>query len=180
MASSLEGNKIFAAILTAGIIAVGAGVFAGILYHPKELEQAAYAVPLGDDDAEPAEEEVVEVVPIGVLLASADAAAGEKAAKKCGACHSFDEGGANKVGPALWDIVNRTIGGHDGFGYSDTLAGHGGAWDYEALDGFLADPKGWAPGTKMNFAGVKKPEERADLIAYMRSLSNAPAPLPEG
>ena len=183
MSSSLEGNKIFASILTAGIIAVGSGVFAGILYHPEELEEPAYKVAIGGDDAaveEAAGEEPAESQPIGVLLASADTGNGEKVAKKCGACHSFDKGGANKVGPALWDVVNRTIGASDGFAYSDALGGHGGAWDYNALDGFLKAPKDWAPGTKMNYAGISKDGDRADLIAYLRSLSDSPAALPEG
>ena len=113
------------------------------------------------------------------LLASADAAAGERIVKKCAACHSFDEGGPNKVGPPLWDVVGREIGGHEGYSYSSALKDMGGTWDYAALAGFLADPKGWAPGTKMSFAGIKKDEELANLIAYLRSLSNDPEPLPD-
>jgi cytochrome c len=183
MASSLEGNKIFAAVLTAGIIAVGSGVLSGMLYHPKELEEPAYRVAVAEDDGAAAEAEAAEAVaeePIGVLLASADPAEGEKIAKKCVACHSFDQGGANKVGPALWDIVNRDIGGLGDFGYSEVLANHEGDWTYENLSGFLAKPKEWAPGTKMNYAGIGKGSDRADLIAYLRSLSDNPAPLPEG
>jgi cytochrome c len=115
---------------------------------------------------------------MGALLAQADLAAGEKGAKKCVACHSFEQGGAAKIGPPLWDVVDRAIGSIDGFAYSDALSGHGGAWDYAALDGFLAKPKDWAPGTKMAFVGVKKPEDRAAIILYLRSLSDSPAPLP--
>ncbi|MEJ2026964.1 MAG: c-type cytochrome [Limibacillus sp.] len=113
------------------------------------------------------------------LLASADAAAGEKVVKKCAACHSFDEGGPNKVGPGLWDVVGREIASHEGYSYSSALKDKGGTWDYAALAGFLSDPKGWAPGTKMSFAGIKKDEELANLIAYLRSLSNDPEPLPD-
>ena len=119
MAGSLEGNKLIAAVLTAGIIGVGSAVFAGILYHPHQLEEPVYRVEAaateGGGEAAPA----AEAQPIGVLLASASAEKGEKAAKKCAACHSFDKGGANKVGPNLWGVVNRPIGSHEGFSYSD-------------------------------------------------------------
>jgi cytochrome c len=182
MAGALEGNKIAAAILTAGIVAVGSGVFSNILYHPHELEEPVYRVEgapkEGGGEAEPATEEAQ---PIGALLASASVESGEKAAKKCAACHSFDKGGANKVGPNLWGVVNRSIGSHEGFSYSEALAGKSGdAWDYEHLSQFLANPKTYAPGTKMSFAGIRKDTERADVIAYLRSLADEPAPLPGG
>ena len=83
-----------------------------------------------------------------------------------------------KIGPTLWGVVDRQIAAVEGFRYSDALSGKGGQWDYVALDAYLADPKGWAPGNKMAFAGVRKPEDRADLILYLRSLADAPAPLP--
>ena len=101
-------------------------------------------------------------------------------AKKCAACHSFEQGGPNKIGPGLWGVVNRPVGGAADFAYSDVMAGHGGAWDYESLDAFLTNPKEWAPGTKMAFAGLKKPKDRANLILYLRSLADSPEPLPEG
>jgi cytochrome c2 len=114
---------------------------------------------------------------VGVLLAQADVDAGAKSARKCAACHSFEEGGANKIGPPLWDVIGRDIATLD-FAYSDALSEKEGAWDYQALDAFLAEPREWAPGTKMAFAGLREPEERADIILYLRSLSNEPAPLP--
>jgi len=116
--------------------------------------------------------------PILALLAEADIAAGMKLAKKCTACHVFEDGGKNKVGPVLWNIVNADKGAIDGFGYSAALAGFGGAWDYSALNAFLYKPKAYIEGTKMNFAGLKKPQDRANMIAYLRSLSAAPAALP--
>jgi cytochrome c len=115
---------------------------------------------------------------VGPLLAHADLDAGAKDARKCAACHSFEEGGAAKIGPPLWNVVGRDIASVQGFAYSSALQGKDGAWDYQTLDAFLTQPRQWAPGTKMAFAGIKKPEERADVILYLRSLATAPAPLP--
>ncbi|MEO3427549.1 cytochrome c family protein [Pelagibius sp. CAU 1746] len=183
MASSLESNKIAAAVLTAGVVAMLSGFVAELLYHPQvELEENSYVVAVsegGPAEAAPADEGP-SLEPIVPLLAAADPAAGEKVAKKCTACHSFDEGGPNKVGPNLYDLVNRPIGTHEGFGYSDDLAGMSGeTWTYEHLNAFLAKPKDFAPGTKMSFAGLKKAGDRADLVAWLRTLSGNPAPLPE-
>ncbi len=180
MASSLELNKALAAILTAGIIASGSGVVSRIIFPSHTLEESAYKIDTAASEVtgEEAAEET-EVASIGELLAAADADAGASVAKKCTACHSLEQGGPNKIGPGLWGVINRPVGTAD-FAYSDAMAGHGGAWDYESLDAFLANPKEWAPGTKMAFAGLKKPGDRADLILYLRSLADSPEPLPEG
>jgi cytochrome c len=178
MASSLEVNKFLAAILTAGVIASGSGVLSRILYHPEIPEEPAYQVALTEDgavEAEGAQEEV----PLPVLLANASPDAGEGEVRACAACHSFEQGGAAKIGPPLWGVVGRDIASVEGFAYSDALLQKEGAWDYEALSGFLANPKGWAPGTKMAYAGLKAPEDRADAVVYLRSLSDDPLPLPE-
>ena len=182
MASSLESNKIAAAVLTAGVIAMLSGFAAELLYHPEMLEENVYVVAAADGGgaAEVQEAAAPVLEPIGPLLAAADVANGEKVARKCTACHSFDEGGPTKVGPNLYDIVNRQITGYDGFSFSDALLEKADqVWDYENLNGFLNRPKDWAPGTKMSFAGLRKANERADIIAYMRGLSGSPAPLPE-
>ncbi len=115
---------------------------------------------------------------IGALLASADIGAGQKAFKKCASCHSTDKGGKNKVGPNLWDIVGNAKAGKEGYKYSGALKGLGGEWTYNDLDDFLANPRGFAKGTKMSFSGVTKEGQRAALIAYLRSLSDQPKPLP--
>ena len=152
---------------------------ADVLVPHSELQQNAYIieVPEGGSDAAAAPADKGPE-PVLALLASADAAAGEKLAKKCTACHVFDPGGGNKVGPALWNIVNADKGAVDGFSYSNALVEHGGAWDYVALNLFLAKPKAYISGTKMNFAGLKKPQDRANMIAYLRQQADAPAALP--
>lgn len=179
MASSLEGNKIMAAVLVAGIITVGSGVISRIIYAPHSIHENAYRVANAAVPSAAAPVAAAAVEPIGVRLTAADTGKGAAGAKVCVACHSFEKGGANKVGPGLWNIVDRPIGKHDGFAFSPAIAGKSGAWDYAALDGFIANPKEWAPGTKMSFAGVPDPKKRADIIAYLRSLADTPAPLPQ-
>jgi len=179
---SMEWNKIFGAVLLAGLIAMLTGFVAEVLVHPKELEQNAYVValpegagaPAGGGGAAPAGP-----AEIGPLLASADPAAGQTAAKACVSCHSFEKGGANKVGPNLYNVVGAPKGHADGFAFSEALTKTEGPWDYDALNKFLYDPKGYAPGTKMTFAGVKKDQDRANIIAYLRAMTDSPPPLPQ-
>ncbi|MEQ9350062.1 MAG: cytochrome c family protein [Alphaproteobacteria bacterium] len=116
--------------------------------------------------------------PIGVLLASASLDAGQTQARKCAACHTFDQGGSHRVGPNLWNIVGNMPAMADGYSYSDAMQADDQPWTFENLDAFLASPRTYVPGTKMNFAGIRKAEDRADLILYLRSLSNAPVALP--
>jgi cytochrome c len=151
-----------------------------LLVHPKELKSPAIAVAgveaAADKAAKPAAG--AKDVDALTLLAKADAKAGAAVFKKCSACHTADKGGANRVGPNLWDIVGRTKGGHAGFAFSSAVKGLGGEWSYKDLDHFLLNPKEFAKGTKMSFAGLPKPEDRAAVIVYLRSLSDAPKPLP--
>lgn len=153
------------------------------IYHAGEPEQEGFAIEVAEStggDSAPAEEAAPEL--IEPLLASADPAKGESVFKKCAACHTNDAGNANKVGPGLWNIVNRPAAGHADFKYSSAMVEYseGGAvtWEYERLSNFLAAPKRYISGTSMGFAGIKKIDERADLIAYLRTLADTPAPLP--
>lgn len=116
--------------------------------------------------------------PVAEALKKADVENGNKLTRACQACHSFDKGGPNKVGPALWGVVGRKEGSVDGFAYSEGMKAMGGNWDYAALYKFLANPKAAVAGTKMGFAGYPKPENRADVIAYLRTLSDSPVALP--
>lgn len=121
----------------------------------------------------------VAVVDFATLMASADAGKGRRSAQLCSACHTFEKGAGNGVGPNLWDIVGRDIAAVAGFNYSAALAGVEGAWTYERLNEFLEDPAGWAPGNKMAFLGVRRAADRANIVAYLRSMSDNPQPLPE-
>ncbi|MCK6418298.1 MAG: cytochrome c family protein [Alphaproteobacteria bacterium] len=178
--SSFEWNKIFAAVLVAGITAMLSGFIAEKMTEAHELEtdavQIAAAEMGGEKDANAAA--AAEAEPITALLAAADIAKGEKLSKACAACHSFKEGEPNKVGPNLWNIVNAKQAHIAGFAYSEGLKNKGGTWTYEELNKFFWKPKAYIPDTKMTYVGIKKPEDRAALIAWLRTLSSNPAPLP--
>ncbi len=178
----MEWNKIFGAVLLAGLIAMLTGFAAEVLVHPRHLEKAAYVVAVpegqgkGGDKGAAAAGGPGDIVP---LLAKADPAAGQTAAKACAACHSFDKGAAAKVGPNLYGVVGAKHGHMEGFAYSDAIKGKSGDWTFDELNKFIYDPKAYAPGTKMTFAGIKKDQERANVIAYLRTLSDNPVPLPK-
>lgn len=175
-----EINKIMGAILGSVLVVLLIGFAAELIYHVEEPEVAGFSIDVPEETTEVAEEE--EMVSVLDLLATADVAAGESAVRRCASCHTFEEGGADGVGPHLWDVVNRAKGEVDGFGYSsamDEVAAAGQVWGFEELDGFLANPRGYLSGTTMGFAGVRDGEDRADIIAYLNTLSSSPAPLPE-
>jgi cytochrome c len=175
----LRLNKVFAAFLFAALLLMAGVKIADVMVPHQELAENAYVIEVAETtDTAAAAPVDIGPKPILALLAGADLGAGEKLSKKCSACHVFDAGGQNKVGPALWNVVNRPLGASKGYAYSDALASFGGAWDYAALNAFLAKPKGYISGTKMNFAGLKKPKDRANLIAWMRAKADSPAALP--
>lgn len=131
----------------------------------------AYVIEVAEADGAGDAEEEVAAVDFSELMAVADASAGERLYRACAACHKL-EAGANAVGPYLHGVVGRDIASADGYSYSEALAGKDGAWDAETLSAFLENPKGWAPGTKMSYNGMRDAQDRANLIAYLDSASD--------
>lgn len=180
---SLLFNKIAAGILVALLLVFGIGKLGNTLYGPEFVAHDGEVMEAGgeemavDEQAGAAPEE--EGMSLAALLNVADLDAGASASKKCASCHTFDEGGANRVGPNLWGVVGGPTAHHPDFAYSSAIESLGGTWTFEALDAYLADPKGYAPGTKMTFAGLNRPEERANLLAWMNQQSSSPIALPE-
>ena len=179
MSNSLELNKVFAAILTAGITFGVAGVIGRLIVHPTTPKESAIQV------GEPAPAQAVAAVaapalePISPLLAAANVQNGQQLAQRqCASCHSFNEGGRNGVGPNLYAIVGAKHAHSEGFNYSAVIRGMASKpWGYEELNAWIANPRAYAPGNKMTYAGMASVQSRADLIAYLRSISpNAPAP----
>jgi cytochrome c len=176
---SFEFNKIAGAVLGTLLFMMGLGIVSDAIFKGGVPKQSAYALPAAEEaSAGGATAAAASAVPLPELLAKADAKKGEGLFKPCSACHVAEKGGANKVGPALYGVVNRPIAAAAGFGYSDSLKGKGGNWSYDNLDHFIANPKGFASGTKMAYGGEKDAAKRADIIAYLRAQADAPAPLP--
>ena len=170
-------EKVGFGLLVAAWVVWGSHQISGFLVHATELEKPAYAVEVAD--ATSAKSYTPAVVENAMtLLASASPDKGAKVFKKCKSCHTVNKGGKNGLGPNLWNVVGKTKASADGYAYSGVLRGLGGEWSYENLDAFLVSPKGYAKGTKMSFAGLKKAGDRAAVIAYLRSLSDSPKPLP--
>lgn len=179
----MDLNKIVGAMLVALLVAVGLGKLGNTMFstHGHEEAATAYSVAALTEDTSGAAEAAVKDAgpqPITPLLAAASSEDGARLFRRCAACHGSDKGGPNKIGPNLWGIVGRQPGTHDGFAYSNTLATMTASWDFEALNRFLANPKAFAPGTKMNFTGIPKPEDRANLITFLRGQADQPVPLP--
>jgi len=176
---SFELNKIMGAVLGTLLFALGLNIFSGILFAPRKPAIPGYDLPAAQEEAAGgAAQPPVQEEPLPVLLAKADPAKGQNAFKKCMACHTADKGGPNKVGPNLYGVVGRPAASHAGFGYSAALKAKGGEWGYQEISNFIHNPKGYAPGTIMAFAGVASGQERADILSYLRTLSDNPVPLP--
>lgn len=177
---TFELNKLAGAVLGSALFLMVINEIGNILVHPERLHENIIGVEAEEEGAAPAvaAAPAEPAVPITQLLAQADPAKGAQVAKKCAACHTFEEGGANKIGPNLHGVIGRDIASVDGFGYSGALTEKPGEWGYETLSEFILNPKGFAPGTKMAFAGVKKDVERADLLAYIAQQQGAELPKP--
>ncbi|RCW87475.1 c-type cytochrome [Phyllobacterium bourgognense] len=177
-------NKYAMAFLATVFVVMSAGILSDAFFDSHAPEKPGYIIQAAEPEAGGAGGEAAPAaaVPIATLLASADATRGEAVFKRCQACHTGEKDGPNKVGPNLWDIVDRPIATHPGFGYSgpmkDFSKGGQEKWTYDHLNHFLTSPKAYIKGTAMGFAGDKKDNERADLIAYLRTLSDSPKPLP--
>ena len=178
--NSFELNKILGAILGTCLVLLALNIGAGALFAPEKPAKPGFNIAVQEQHgggapaaaAAPSE-------PIEKLLASASAERGQATAKQCAACHTFEKGGPNRVGPNLYNIVGDERGkDRGGFNFSAAMKAKGGEWTYDELNKFLTNPRGYIPGTNMSFAGLSRDQQRADVIAYLRTLSDSPKPLP--
>lgn len=165
-------NTAFGWILGSGIVALGLWIISSNYFDEERPEEMGYAI-AGAEEAGGGETAGPD---LGTLLASGSVEAGEKIFAKCTACHTANQGGANGIGPNLFGVLGKPVGSHvAGFAYSPALSGHGGEWNWETMDAWLTSPKKFASGTKMSFAGLSKPEDRANVMLYLESNGGAPA-----
>ncbi len=177
--NSFELNKIMGALLFTCLSLLSLNIAAGAIFAPHKPEKPGYDIAVQEKAAPGQAAPAAVAVPIGTLLASSDVKRGETAAKKCIACHTFEKGGPNRVGPNLYGVVGEARGEGRGFNFSAAMKAKKGAWTLDDLNHFIMSPKGFVPGTAMGFAGIGKDSERADILAYLNSLADSPKPLPK-
>tara|TARA_B100001121_G_scaffold140904_1_gene123500 strand:+ start:205 stop:744 length:540 start_codon:yes stop_codon:yes gene_type:complete len=177
---SFEINKIVAAVLMVALLVIGISKLSDVIFHVKKPEKPGYVVEVDQvsSAAVTKEGEEKEIVDIAALMAMGDVISGEKIFKKCAACHSINKGGKNNIGPALYNVVGRKVGGVADYKYSKALVAYEKVWSFEELNGFLIKPAKWIKGTKMAYAGLRKEKDRASVIKYLNQNSDNPKPLP--
>ena len=177
---SFELNKIIAAVLMVALLVIGLGKVADGLFHSEKPKNPGYQVEVESQLTSNTSQasEVIEKIDIMAIMALGDVTSGEKIFKKCASCHSINKGGKNKIGPALYNVVGRAVGGVDGYKYSKTLSSYGKEWTFEELNGFLKKPSSYLKGTKMSYAGLRKEKDRASVIKYLNQNSDSPKLLP--
>ena len=174
--NSFEINKIITAILVTVLVVFGIGKISNIIFDKDDKKVVAYKVEAPEGLATQASTDTS--VDIAALLALGDAAHGEKVFKKCKACHSIKQGGGNKIGPKLWNVMFRPVGAVTEYKYSKALSSYGKEWSWEEMNGFLIKPSSWIKGNKMGFAGLKSEKDRASVILYLNQNGENPKPLP--
>jgi cytochrome c len=177
---SFELNKIIAAILMVALLVIGLGKIADSVFYVKKPKNAGYQVDVESQLISNTSQvaEIEEKIDISAVMTLGDIASGEKIFKKCAACHSINKGGKNKIGPALYNVVGRAVGGVNDYKYSKALTSYGKEWTFEELNGFLQKPASYLKGTKMSYAGLRKEKDRASVIKYLNQKSDNPKPLP--
>ena len=177
---SFEINKIIAAVLLVALLIIGIGKISNLIFYVEKPKTPGFAVEVDQvvNTAGSSAEIIDEKIDIAALMAMGDVVSGEKIFKKCAACHSIAKGGKNKIGPALYNVVGRKVGGVNDYKYSKALAGYEKSWTFEELNGFLLKPAKWIKGTKMAYAGLRKEKDRASIIKYLNKNSDNPQPLP--
>ena len=177
---SFELNKVIAAVLMVALLVIGLGKIADSIFYVKKPKNPSYKVEVENELVSNVSQvaETVEKIDIMAIMTQGDIASGEKIFKKCAACHSINKGGKNKIGPALYNVVGRAVGGVDDYKYSKALASYGKEWTFEELNGFLIKPASYLKGTKMSYAGLRKEKDRASVIMYLNQNGDSPLPLP--